>query len=112
MENIDIVKVVQVRETKLEVERTQILSAADAASAFQRYLDGADHEHFVVAALNMKHVINAIHTVSIGTLDASLVHPREVFKFAILANASDERVFVRKSLIPEGANEKVAQESI
>lgn len=88
MRSIDIVKVVQVRESKLEVERVQIRSAADAAAAFQRYLDGADREYFVVAALNTKHVINAIHTVSIGSLDASIVHPREVLKFALLANAA------------------------
>lgn len=88
MKTIDIVKVVQVRESGFDVERVQIRSAADAAAAFQRYLDGADREHFVVAALNTKHVINAIHTVSIGSLDASIVHPREVLKFALLANAS------------------------
>ncbi|MFD1676357.1 JAB domain-containing protein [Alicyclobacillus fodiniaquatilis] len=88
MENIDIVRVVQVREATLETERFSIRSADDAASIFQSYLEGVDREHFVVAALDTKHVINAIHTVSVGSLDATIVHPREVFKFAILANAS------------------------
>ena len=29
-----------------------------------------------------------VHVVSVGTLDASLVHPRDVFKAAVLSNAS------------------------
>ena len=35
-----------------------------------------------------KHTLIGIHVVSVGTLDASLVHPREVFKAAYLSNAS------------------------
>jgi DNA repair protein RadC len=44
-------------------------------------------EHFVVLMLDLKRRIIGIHTVSIGTLTETLVHPREVFKSAILANA-------------------------
>jgi DNA repair protein RadC len=47
-----------------------------------------DREHFVVLALDARNRPIGAHTVSVGTLSASLVHPREVFKFAILANAS------------------------
>jgi len=43
---------------------------------------------FVVMVLSAKHIVNAINTVSLGILDASIVHPREVFKPAILSNAS------------------------
>jgi len=35
-----------------------------------------------------KHRVIAYHEVSRGTLDSTLVHPREVFKAAILANAA------------------------
>jgi hypothetical protein len=38
--------------------------------------------------LDTQNQIIGIHTVTIGTLAASLVHPREVFKPAILANAA------------------------
>jgi len=88
VENIDIVKVVMVREAALDSERFSIGSADDAAFVIRRYLEGVDREHFVAVMLDTKHVVNAIHTVSIGSLDASIVHPREVFKAAILANAS------------------------
>ena len=43
-------------------------------------------EHFVSLHLNAKHEVIGIHEVSHGTLNSSLVHPREVFKAALLAN--------------------------
>ena len=48
----------------------------------------ADREHFVILALNTRNQISGIHTVSVGSLDTSIVHPRGAFKFAILSNAS------------------------
>jgi len=52
------------------------------------YLEGADREHFAAILLDTKNGIIGIHTVSIGALNTSIVHPREVFKAAILANAA------------------------
>lgn len=45
-------------------------------------------EHFKLIILNPRNKIIAISTISIGTLNASLVHPREVFKEAIRHNAA------------------------
>ena len=45
-------------------------------------------EHFVSLHLNAKNQVLGYHVVSHGTVSASLVHPREVFKAAILNNAS------------------------
>ncbi|HBL36178.1 MAG TPA: hypothetical protein DD734_00805 [Firmicutes bacterium] len=42
-----------------------------------------DQEHFLTLHLNTKNRLLGTETISIGTLDASLVHPREVFKAAI-----------------------------
>ena len=47
----------------------------------------AAEEHFVSLHLNAKHEVIGVHEVSHGTLSASLVHPREVYKAAILANS-------------------------
>lgn len=44
-------------------------------------------EHFVILCLDTRNNL-IVDDVSIGTLNASLVHPREVFKKAILNNAS------------------------
>jgi len=46
-------------------------------------------EHFVVLYLNAKNWIIKKETVSIGTLNASLVHPREVFEPAVGASAAN-----------------------
>lgn len=50
-----------------------------------RYLD---REHFKVILLNTKNHVIRIETVSIGTLNSSAVHPREVFKAAIRYSAA------------------------
>jgi DNA repair protein RadC len=47
-----------------------------------------DREEFRILLLNAKHHVLGVHTVSIGSLTVSIVHPREVYKAAILANAA------------------------
>lgn len=55
----------------------------DAAQLVLRELSLADKEHFMIIMLNAKHRVIAKKIVSIGHLQASLVHPREMFKEAI-----------------------------
>ena len=43
---------------------------------------------FCILCLNTKNKIVGVHTISIGSLHASIVHPREVFKAVMLNNAS------------------------
>ena len=45
-------------------------------------------EHFKLILLNSRNRVIAISTISIGTLTTSLVHPREVFKEAIMHSAA------------------------
>jgi len=69
----------------LEVEDNNlpvINSAKDAVAQLQE-LRTAKKEHFVVLYLNARNQLIHKETISIGTLNASLVHPREVFKPAI-----------------------------
>lgn len=40
-------------------------------------------EHFMVCSLNIRNRLLAVDVISIGTLTASLVHPRELFSIAI-----------------------------
>lgn len=47
-----------------------------------------DREMVAVLNLNLKNQVLNMNVVSIGTLNASLVHPREVFKTSILSNAA------------------------
>ena len=72
-------------------ERPCISSSQDAISFFKRYWQQApanDQEKFVVACLDTKNRVQCVVVVTIGTLDASLVHPREVFKPAFLEGSS------------------------
>jgi DNA repair protein RadC len=48
----------------------------------------AKKEHFVVFFLDTHHTIIGKEKVSIGTLNSSLVHPRECFRTAILKNCA------------------------
>ena len=62
--------------------------AGDIAAAFSQELGLLDREHFICAHLDAKNRLISRETVSVGHLTAALVHPREVFKAAILANAA------------------------
>ncbi|MDI6710478.1 MAG: JAB domain-containing protein [Bacillota bacterium] len=47
-----------------------------------------DREVVVAILLGTKNQVNGVHVVSVGTLNSAPVHPREVFKAALLANAA------------------------
>jgi DNA repair protein RadC len=85
---VPIWKVQLVREGAVKAARRAVSSSEDAAAVVASYLKGADREHCVVVLLDARNNVIGLNTVSIGTVSASLVHPREVFKPAILANAS------------------------
>lgn len=59
----------------------------DAAELFHHYLErfcSTDRENFIVMYLNTKNRVVGMSTVHVGSLNASIVHPREVFTEAIL----------------------------
>ena len=48
-----------------------------------------DKEHFWCAGLSTRNHIKYIELVSLGTLNSSLVHPRELFRFAIMQGTAN-----------------------
>jgi DNA repair protein RadC len=68
--------------------RPQARVPAEAAAMLAQYIGEADREVFVIAMLTVRHRVIGLHTVSVGCLTSSLVHPREVFKPAILAGSA------------------------
>ena len=56
--------------------------------AHVRDLEAVRREHFIVLLLNARHEFQRREVVSIGSLNASIVHPREVFLPAILHSAA------------------------
>lgn len=59
-----------------------------AGALAEQLLAGRDRETFVVIHLDSKRGLLSAEVVAVGTLNATLVHPREVFKGALLANAA------------------------
>jgi DNA repair protein RadC len=86
--SLPIYRVMLVRERRMPYDQPQIRCSADACRMLATYLADVDREHFVVLMLDQKNHVIGIHTVSMGSLTASIVHPREVYKAAILANAA------------------------
>lgn len=84
---LPVYKVQLVREATTEGPKA-IRSPKDAADILETYLTGADREHFVVLLMDTKHKVRGVHTASIGGLSAAVVHPRDIFKAAILANSA------------------------
>lgn len=68
--------------------RPVIDGARAVAGQMHGEMRAARKEHFVMLALNARRQLLKVETVSIGTLSASLVHPREVFSPAIMAGAA------------------------
>jgi DNA repair protein RadC len=81
-------KVMLVRDASVLIANRSIRNPANAAKIVTDYLLGTDREHFVGLYLSSTNCLITIHTVSVGTLNASLVHPREVFKLACMVNAA------------------------
>ena len=66
----------------------QLRQPADAATFLSKRIEHEPIEVGVVLLLDTKHCLIGVHEISRGSLDACLMHPREVFKAAVLANAS------------------------
>jgi DNA repair protein RadC len=67
------------------------MSGPEAMTRIMRGVYGNEpQERFVVALLNARHWVSKadLVTVSVGTLTASLVHPREVFAMAVAQRAA------------------------
>jgi DNA repair protein RadC len=60
----------------------------DVVALVGRKFRDETREHFIVLLLNARHECLAVETVSIGSLNASIVHPREVFRPAVIAAAA------------------------
>ena len=84
-------RVCLVREPGVELPEWMGLDVSNwkaVAEVVSKYLGGADREHFVILLLDARNKVVGINTVSIGSLTGNLVHPRELFKPAILAGAA------------------------
>jgi DNA repair protein RadC len=81
-----------VRELTLRKYRGKVPAAIrgpeDALQVVRPRFKNHQREVFLVVLLNARHEVLGVETVSVGSLNASIVHPREVFKPAILQSAA------------------------
>ena len=71
-----------------EGKKIIIKSSKDASVVLKDNLRGLCKEHFQILMLNTKNHLLGVETVSIGSLNSSIVHPRELFKTAIKKSAA------------------------
>ena len=90
---INIVSIKMVKESSFLYQTRQILSPNDAYEMIKEQLEELDREQFIIACLNTKNEPTNISVVSVGSLNKAIVHPREVFKTAILSNAASIMAF-------------------
>lgn len=87
MKSVNIMKCKLVKES--EIPYSSITSAEHAVDLFRTFgVADAAEEIFAIVCLAVDGSIVGIHEISHGDLSSSLVHPREVFKRAILNNAA------------------------
>ncbi|SEO93511.1 DNA repair protein RadC [Amphibacillus marinus] len=71
-----------------EPDRYVVRSPDDAAEFVMEEMRLLKQEHFVTLFLNTKNQIVHRQTIFIGSLNASIVHPREVFREAVKRSAA------------------------
>ena len=77
----------------LQDSKITITNSKDVAKVFLDLLAledkiDQDKEHFYVMHLDVKSRITLVELVSLGTLNASLVHPRETFRRAVMQGSA------------------------
>ena len=85
---VPFVRVRMVRERELPYAMEEIDGPEKVAAFIRKFLAGADREYLLVLSMDNIGKLAAIEVVSIGTVNAALAEPREIFKHAILANAA------------------------
>lgn len=90
---IKIVSLRMVRESSLKNQYGTISAPEDVRIMIKDLIGSNDREYFGVVCIDTKNQPTHISIVSVGTLNSSMVHPREVFKAAILSNSASIIIF-------------------
>ncbi len=69
-------------------EKPVVKTPEDVAGLVKSRLKGKKKEHFLALLLDTRNQLIKVAEISVGSLDTSIVHPREVFKEAISASAA------------------------
>jgi DNA repair protein RadC len=78
----------EIKESTEPFAHYSIRSPEDAQKLAMAHIADEDREVFLVMMLNTKNQVVGLHRAHVGSINASIVHPREVMKCAILNNAA------------------------
>jgi DNA repair protein RadC len=90
-QSISVYRVSLVKDESVSFGNVRLANSQEAQALIQNLIltkGQPDREQFVVALLNAKNEMIGLNIVSVGALSSAPVHPREVLKPAILANAA------------------------
>lgn len=93
MKNLNLITLKVCKEKSIPYSNIQINHPTKAVHIIKEFISCTDREIFGVLMLNSVKEVNAIEIVSIGTLNTTIVSPREIFKGAILSNADSIIIF-------------------
>ena len=85
---IDVVSLRLVRERSLPYKPRSLTNSTVVYDLFRELVEDLDREMTCLVCLDTKNKLTCLSVVSVGTVDSASVHPREVFKVALLSNAS------------------------
>jgi DNA repair protein RadC len=78
----------EIKESSAPFELHSIRCPEDAQKLASAYIADEDREVFLVMMLNTKNQVIGLHRAHVGSLNASVVHPRDVMKCAVINNAN------------------------
>lgn len=71
-----------------KARKRQILSPKDVYNLVKLKIKNYSKEHFMVLSFDSRNKLIGIDTITVGTLDSNLIHPRETFEAAVRRHAS------------------------
>jgi DNA repair protein RadC len=69
-------------------EKSAVKTPDEVAALVRGRLRGKKKEHFLALLLDTRGQLIKLAEISVGSLDSSIVHPREVFREAVMASAA------------------------
>lgn len=93
IDKIPLVRLQMIRDKEIPYGREMLNTPEKAAAFMRKFLQNADREYLIVCCVDTKCHPVLIEVVGIGTVNECLTVPRELFKSALLSNASDILLF-------------------
>ena len=88
MKIINIVSLQMVKTGTLSYLKNRISSPTDGVEIMRSFIGNSDREHLILICMNSKNEPTHIQKLSVGSINQTVIHPREIFKTPILSNAN------------------------